>query len=201
MGAAVDCEAIGAGFLSQPVNAITSLAFVVAAVVVWSQTGDRWVSAGLAAVGFGSFLFHGPLAPGGVWIHDVTLAWLILMLGLRTRDIHPIGAAIGLAAIGPTFLIEPAIAEPFTAALLIATVYFALLSDRTRNTLMPLGLLALSAAIGRIGATGSPLCVPGSVLQAHSLWHIGAAVAVAWWVNTRETVVSSRVGATRRFRC
>ena len=38
-----------------------------------------------------------------------------------------------------------------------------------------------SAVVGRLGATGGPLCDPGSWLQPHGLWHISAAAALGWW--------------------
>ena len=53
--------------------------------------------------------------------------------------------------------------------------------NRRFDTLGPIALLAVSALVGRLGATGGPWCDPDSVLQTHGLWHIGAAVAVGWW--------------------
>ncbi|OBF98692.1 hypothetical protein A5790_02485 [Mycobacterium sp. 852002-51152_SCH6134967] len=61
-----DCERIGDAMLGQPVLALTSLAYVAVgiAVLCWAL-GGRAVLAGaagvaLVAVGFGSFVFHGP---------------------------------------------------------------------------------------------------------------------------------------------
>lgn len=190
MGAAADCETIGSGLLAQPVNAVTSLAFVFVAVIVLIRTDDRWVAIGLAGVGIGSFLFHGPLAPGGEWIHDVTLAWLIVLVGLRVRGMEHVGAPLGLAVIGPVFAVAPELADPLTAALLILTL-FALMADQPgRAAAPPLALLGLSALIGRLGATGNPLCDPASLVQTHGLWHIGAAAAVGWWAVARHTARS-----------
>jgi hypothetical protein len=45
----------------------------------------------------------------------------------------------------------------------------------------PLVLLGSVAIIGRLGATGGPLCDPDSILQPHGLWHLGAAAALLWW--------------------
>ncbi|HET9259835.1 MAG TPA: hypothetical protein VFP42_06875 [Acidimicrobiia bacterium] len=50
-----------------------------------------------------------------------------------------------------------------------------------RALIGPLALLAVVALIGRLGATGGPLCDPGSVVQPHGLWHLGAASALLWW--------------------
>ena len=179
MGAAVDCELIGLGLLGQPVNALSSLALVVAGLVVLHR--DRWVAIALAASGVGSFLFHGPLAPGGEWIHDVTLAWLILMVGLKSRRWERRFGAFGLAAIAPIFYVAPAITDPLTVVLVVVTLSLLVFDSRRFDTLGPLALLAVSAIVGRLGSTGGPWCDPESVLQTHALWHVGAAVAVGWW--------------------
>jgi hypothetical protein len=181
MGAGVDCETIGTGFLGQPVNAVTSLILVAAGIYMLVGARDRWIAAGLAAAGLGSFLFHGPLAPGGVWIHDVTLAWLILVVGLRVRGLTRVGGPVGLAVIGPLFLALPEAADVLTGVLVVIVVLELVAFDHSRATLGPLLLLAGAAAFGRLGATGAPLCDPDSPIQAHAVWHVGAAVAVAWW--------------------
>ena len=179
MGAAVDCEAIGLGLLGQPVNALSSLALVVAGLVVLGR--DRWVATALAATGVGSFLFHGPLAPRGEWIHDVTLAWLILVVGLKSRGWERRFGAVGLAGIAPFFYVAPALADPLTAALVVVTLFLLVSDSRRFDTVGPIALLGVSAIVGRLGSSGGPWCDPGSVLQTHGLWHIGAAVAVGWW--------------------
>lgn len=184
MGASVDCEAIGSGLLGQPVNSLSSLALVVAGLVVLSR--DRWVATGLAATGIGSFLFHGPLAPGGEWIHDVTLAWLILVVGLKSRGLERRFGAVGLAAIAPVFYVLPGVADPLTAGLVVVTLLLLVSGSRRFDTLGPMALLAVSAVVGRLGSTGGPWCDPESVLQTHALWHVGAAVAVGWWAIGRD---------------
>jgi hypothetical protein len=179
MGAAVDCEAIGSGLLGQPVNSLSSLALVVAGLFVLSR--DRWVAGALAATGIGSFLFHGPLAPGGEWIHDVTLAWLILVVALRSRgSVNRYGAG-GLAAVAVVFFVVPSVADTVTVALVIVTLLLLVSDGRRVDALGPVALLAVSAIVGRLGATGGTWCDPGSMLQTHALWHAGAAVAVGWW--------------------
>ncbi|HLF43892.1 MAG TPA: hypothetical protein VJA46_10265, partial [Acidimicrobiia bacterium] len=81
MGAAADCESIGVGLLRQPVNSLTTLAFAVAGIVVMTRRPERlWVGIALIATGIGSFLFHGPMPGGSEWAHDVTLAWLLLVV-------------------------------------------------------------------------------------------------------------------------
>jgi len=182
MGAAVDCETIGPGLLGQPVNSVTSLALVVAGAVVLSRSRDLWMSTALVATGIGSFLFHGPLAPGGEWIHDVTLAWLIAVVVVRAAERPESWAPMALMTIGVIFLAAPSLARPITGALTLVAIIAAVRGGPRRVTLPPLGLLGASAIVGRMGATDKPWCDPESVLQTHGLWHVGAATAVAWWL-------------------
>ena len=185
MGATVDCEAIGSGVLSQPVNSLTSLALVIAGAVVFTRIRDVWLSAALAAAGIGSFLFHGPLAPGGEWIHDVTLAWLILVLGLHGRNWERRLALPGLVTLAAVLSVAPSLGDPITLALLAGTLTVLLLDEHRRRAALPLALLIGAAVVGRLGSTRGPLCDADSVLQTHGLWHIGAAVAITWWVTAR----------------
>ena len=88
---ASDCERIGEGFLAQPVNALTSLAFVAAGAWIISR-GSRtsavmgWV---VVASGVGSFLFHGPQPPLARQAHDGTAiavaAGAMLLAGAELR--------------------------------------------------------------------------------------------------------------------
>lgn len=56
-----------------------------------------------------------------------------------------------------------------------------------RPLLGPLLLLGVVAVIGRLGATGGPLCDPDSIVQPHGLWHLGAAITVLWWATLYPT--------------
>ena len=60
------CERVGAAFWAEPVNALTNLAFILAAIVgaAWLRRQERldlagvWLVGLVVAVGIGSFLFH-----------------------------------------------------------------------------------------------------------------------------------------------
>ena len=62
------CERLGPGFWAEPVNALTNLAFIVAAIWAWRRgEGElpvRVLAAILFAIGVGSGLFH-TLGRGG----------------------------------------------------------------------------------------------------------------------------------------
>ncbi len=179
-----DCELIAHAFWGQPVNTVTTLAFLVAGVVVARRFALRWIGFALVATGIGSFLFHGPMPPGSQWAHDVSLAWLILVVAGLGQPWERFTRFPGLAVLGVTLALIPGVAD-LLAVLLVGVAIFVLLwRDRSPQSVAALAVLAVFAVIGRLGATGGPLCEPESLLQPHGLWHIGAAVVVAWWALT-----------------
>lgn len=182
IGAAVDCEAIGVGLFRQPVNSATTLAFVVAGLWIASTRPDRrWVGLALSATGFGSFLFHGPMPAGAEWVHDVTLAWLLVVVAGTDTRWERTTRLPSLVALGVLFALFPAVADPAAAAIVVAAVVIRIRVDRTPHTWGALSLLAITAIIGRLGTAGGPLCDPESLIQPHGLWHLGAAASVVWW--------------------
>ena len=182
MGALADCERIVGELIGQPANTTTTLALVLGGLfVVRNAPGRVWIGVGLVAAGIGSLLFHGPMPAGAEWAHDTTLAWLILLVGTDGTRFERLARLPGLATLGALFAVFPELSDPTAAILAIATVATLLGRDRSLATVGPLALLALSAGVGRLGATGGPWCNPKTLLQPHALWHVAAAVAVAWW--------------------
>jgi hypothetical protein len=89
-------------------------------------------------------------------------------------------------ALGALFAVAPSAADPVAVALTVVALVGVLRRDRSPAALAPLGLLGLVAIYGRLGASAGPLCRPDSMFQPHAVWHIGAAVAVAWWALTAD---------------
>lgn len=111
---ASDCEALRDGWLGQPVNGVSSLAYVIAGAYVLRQ-GEllaRTLAAALAAVGVGSILYHGPMSPGAELVHDgsiVALAGAVLVAwanhGFRRPPVVTLvafGMAIAINALSRT---------------------------------------------------------------------------------------------------
>lgn len=181
MGAAIDCETIGPGLFAQPVNSTTSLVLVAAGLYLGMRAGSRWLGIALAATGIGSFLFHGPLAPGGDWPHDVTLAWLTFMTAAHAVGWGDRFALPALATLGVLLAVVPGTADVVTVGLVVVTAVMTLRRHLGAATLLPLVLLAAAAAVGRLGSSNGPWCDPASLMQTHGVWHVGAAAAVIWW--------------------
>jgi len=184
MGAAADCEAIGEGLLRQPINSITAFAFVAAGLWMVTRTDRRWVGIAVTATGFGSFLFHGPMPPAAEWAHDVTLAWLLLVVAGTDTRWERITHLPSLVALGVIFASVPTIADPVAVSIALVAIVVRINLDQSTHTWGALSLLAIVALVGRFGATGWPLCDPDSLFQTHGFWHLGAAAAVIWWATT-----------------
>lgn len=202
MGPLADCELIRESFLAQPANALSTLALVFSGAVVARRADLRWVGIAIFATGVGSFLFHGSMAPGAEWIHDTTLVWLILVIAGWGRVWERWTHLPGLVVLGVVFAGVPLVADPVGVALTAAVVGVFLFADRTIATWGPLALLGVAAVVGRLGATGGPLCQPTSFWQPHAFWHLAAAAAVAWWALGRpeSEVRESASSPTRRSR-
>ncbi len=148
-----DCEHLRAGWLAQPANAVSTLAFAV--VGAWLLLRSRRVGAGrgaliaggVAMVGTaaGSLAYHGP-QPG--WAHLVHDGSALALAGL-------------LAGRTVRLLVMPGTRRMVLAAWRSATPW-----------------IALAGFAYLAGSSGSPLCRPASTWQPHAAWHILSAVAI-----------------------
>jgi hypothetical protein len=156
---ASDCEQLGTGWLVQPVNAWSSLAFVPAGGWVAARaqglTGwRRWEALGvgvaLVANGVGSFAYHGTQPAWAKVAHDAPIVAVVALLAAnevgRRAERPPVSAAEGRAS-------------------------------RAGRVAVVSGLAAL--ATYALGRTGSPLCRPTSLFQWHAVWHLLGAVSLA----------------------
>jgi hypothetical protein len=206
-----DCEAVRDGLIAQPVNALTSLVFLVAGGwIVWRAArvpAERaeLLTFGLAVASnaFGSFLFHGPRPAGSVWVHD--LSALSLPLFATVHDVGLVrGAAVparvltfalGVAAVGLLLAAVPEALVPMGFLTATTAGIGELLAFRAGYRPRPgratwgqlvawsvaLGALALGGLSFLLGRTTSPLCDPESTFQLHGGWHLLVAVASVAW--------------------
>jgi hypothetical protein len=102
-----DCERIRPGLIGQPMNTISSLAFVAAAVPIARRARRAgslaWtgVAAAAALEGFGSVAYHGPGGRAGKAVHDVGLVALFTTIAaarLREAQRRPRPGALALGA-------------------------------------------------------------------------------------------------------
>jgi len=187
------CERTGAGFWSEPVNALTNAAFLVAGALLWrgaAGAGERRLLAALVGlIGIGSFLFHTFATVWASWLDRGPIAlyiyvflWLFLA---RVAGLPWWGAlgGLGLFAVASRTLTARFPPEAFNGsyAYFPALAALALLAayawGRRRGSAGRLaaaaGLFALSIAFRSVDET---LCASWP-LGTHFLWHaLNAAV-------------------------
>ncbi|MCE2739750.1 MAG: ceramidase [Rhodobacter sp.] len=85
------CERLTPGYWAEPVNAVTNMAFLVAAALMWRRTAGlplaRAMVLVLAAIGVGSYLFH-THANRATGVMDVIpiVAFILLYVFAASRD-------------------------------------------------------------------------------------------------------------------
>jgi hypothetical protein len=164
--ASSDCERIHDGLIAQPVNAASSVAYVIAGALLVARARrvshrglrGRLVALGVAtaANGVGGVAYHGPGGAVSKWVHDgavlATVA-LVVVTGTELRRVR---------------------------------------WDRAQWRWI--GLLSIPGAVAGglyvTSRTGGPLCSRDSVLQGHAGWHVLTALLLLWWGNA---VTSSRL--------
>jgi hypothetical protein len=96
-----DCEAVRDAVLAQPVNSLSSLAYVAAGAWVLRRGGPVAPAVALAAVGAGSVLYHGPMTAGAELAHDGSIVAFVAATCLVAwrRRAWPRPPALALAAL------------------------------------------------------------------------------------------------------
>lgn len=195
-----DCEAIGSGFLKQPVNGVSSLAFTAVGVLIAisaarAEGAERVLrlvfGVLLAFTGIGSFLFHGPQPAGSQFLHDISFlaaVWFVVSfdgsaaLGWSIRR-GWVAWAAGTALFAVVLGLAPGVTNALTAGLVVALIASDLGIHRRggiRGAWYGAALAALLVAVAFMvaGSSASPLCDPDGVLQAHGGWHLFMAIAL-----------------------
>ena len=193
------CERVDASYWSEPLNAITNLAFIIAAILMWRRSqGDglaRLLSGILGAIGVGSFLFH---THAQVWaaIADVApiVLFILVYIFAINRHVWRLGAwgALGLTALFfpyaaatiPIFDQLPiGSTSGYAPVPLLILIYAGLLWRRepvlARGFVVGAAILILSMTARTLD---EPLCAV-LPMGTHLWWHILNAVMLAWMIE------------------
>jgi Ceramidase len=204
------CERTDASLWSEPVNALSNVAFLVAAALalrLWRR-GDRadWPALALiaivAAVAVGSFVFHTVATRAAILADVIPIAVFIygyLLLALcRFLHLRPVVAAAivvafaagaqALSALAPPRLLNGSVGYLPALAALIAVA----LTAREQGTRHNLGLAALVFAISLAFRTVDMTLCPEFPLGTHFVWHILNAVVL--YVLLRTAMIARSVG-------
>jgi hypothetical protein len=193
----VYCERAGAdGLWAEPLNAMTNLAFVVAAVLValrlqrspalgWRNGWDLWaLTLVLAAIGIGSGLWHTLATPWGLladvlpitlFINGYLLAFGWRALGLRWVGLPLLwlgyqAANVGLLSAVSANVLNGSVAYFPVLAFLVGFALWLRARDgaMARTMAAAAGLFALSLTFRTLDAALCPLLPMGT----HFLWHL-----------------------------
>jgi len=199
---AVVCERYGDGFLGQPANAVTSVAFVVAGVGILVVDGRSETHRGIpvrnrqsvvyallvSGIGVGSLIQHGPHPDWQAYAHDLPLAAVLVFVAadavsdLTARELSPAWWLIPAVAMVPVVAFGATASAIVQAVMAAAAIGLNLVRARRRPALRrtlntALAAVAAGAVIGALTDRTS-LCHADSLLQGHAVWHVLAAAAL-----------------------
>lgn len=210
------CERMGPEYWAEPINALTNLAFVLAAFVMWRRSAGvpmaRLLCAILFAIGLGSYLFH-TFAQVWAGVADVLpiAVFVIVYLFAVNRDIigqSPLIAAVTTGAGLVTSSLMVANIEPLMrllgssrsyAPVLLLIVVYAMVMGIRRNRSVAVNF-AIAASLFAVSLTfrtlDETLC--GHVhVGTHFLWHVLNGMLLAWMI---ELYLRARLGKAQAAR-
>jgi hypothetical protein len=209
------CERTDFSYWSEPVNAVTNAAFLIAAVWMWRRVRGQGMPlaealcAILFAIGVGSYLFH-THATGWAALADVAPIALFILTYLYAANRHfwglgPWGAGLLTAGFlpyaaitGPAFGALPffSISAAYWPVTLLIALYALALWRRApataRGLALGAGLLTLSLVFRSVDEA---VCarVP---LGTHFLWHILNGIMLGWMIEVlRRHTLATRAAA------
>ncbi|MEQ8293189.1 MAG: ceramidase domain-containing protein [Roseovarius sp.] len=196
------CERLGPAYWAEPVNAVTNLAFLVAAAVMaWRLRGAQLPLANamvvlLALIGIGSYLFH-THAERWAALADTTpiLAFILVYLYASSRDYHGLSKLWSLVSVGlffpfaailvPLFAQVPVLSASagYLPVVVLIAGYAVVLARRAPETARGLalgaGLLFLSITLRSLDM---PLCESWPV-GTHFTWHLLNGLLLGWMIE------------------
>ena len=206
------CERTDFTYWSEPINAVTNVAFLIAALWMWRRVSGRGMPlaealcAILFAIGVGSYLFH-THATAWAALADVAPIALFILTYIYAANRHFWGMGKGKAALATAaFLPYAALTVPAFAALpffavsaaywpvpLLIALYAAALWGRHpatgRGLALGAGILVVSLVLRSIDEA---VC-PALPLGTHFLWHVLNGLMLGWMI---EVYRRHRVAAT-----
>ncbi|WP_299656344.1 ceramidase domain-containing protein [uncultured Tateyamaria sp.] len=202
------CERMGPGYWAEPVNAVTNVAFVIAAVWMWRRSVGvpmaRALSLVLGVIGLGSYLFH---THAQVWsaIADVApiAGFILLYIFAINRDVWGMRTVWALGATAlffpyavltvPLFQGLPVlgVSAGYVPVPVLILIYAGLLWRRApalaRGFVIGAVILLVSLTARSVDET---LCAQ-LPLGTHFLWHILNGLMLGWMIEVYRRYVSS----------
>jgi len=196
------CERVDFSFWSEPVNAATNVAFLIAALMAWRVVRDRddWgvraLIVILAAIGIGSFLFH-TFATRWSSVADVFPIMAFILLNIWLATVRMLGTPVwgGFLALALFFPFYAAVtfivvtltgglngSEGYVPSVLIMAGYGLWLKpdkpEAGRGLLTAAGLLAVSL----VARTADQSMCSAMPIGSHWVWHVVNAIVMYWLI-------------------
>jgi len=196
------CERLDPGFWAEPLNAVTNLSFILAALFCWAMLGGkrdlgaRVLTLILLAIGVGSFLFH-TYATAWANIADVApiSAFILVYVYLATTRFLDLPRWAGLAAVAAYFPYSWAVtwavresvgslngSVAYAPVPLLILAYAAAVAFRDRDTARGLAIGAGLLVVSLVFRTIDNAVCPGLPIGTHFLWHTLNGVLLGWMI-------------------
>ena len=211
------CERVGMGLLAEPLNALSNVSFLLAALAAWvlsQRTGN--LSAGVraliaigASVGIGSILWHTYPTMFTLVLDSVPIlifiCWFIWLYARNVIGMHPLFAVASAAA----FLLATFLALPFSGVLhgafvytpgLIVTLVLGVLHARDRRRAARFTLLAAAGVylVALFFRTIDNEVCPVLPIGTHFLWHL--LIGLVTYLSMLPLILSTTTGVRARVR-
>jgi len=196
------CERTDASYWSEPVNAVSNAAFLIAAFVMWRRCrGAHLPLAGvmialLVAIGIGSYLFH---TYAVIWaaVLDVAPIGLFILAYVFAANLH-FWNLCWIYAIGATALFFPynhmatlvfnkqpffAISSQYWPVPLLIALYAFALRRRVNRTSQGLAVGAGILVVSLIARSLDEILCDAFPLGTHFLWHLLNATMLGWMIE------------------
>ena len=194
------CERLDIGIWAEPINAVTNVAFILAAIIMWLRCKKliegRILSFLLFSIGCGSFLFH-TYAQTWAALLDVTaiLIFILTYIFVANRRFlvwSKLVSLIGVILFFPYQLLLVSILSniqffglsvQYIPVVILIFIYSGLLRKSEPNLSRGLFIGAAILCLSIISRTvDEPLCSILSV-GTHFIWHILNAIMLAWMIE------------------
>ncbi|MEL7114509.1 MAG: ceramidase domain-containing protein [Pseudomonadota bacterium] len=194
------CERLNFEYWAEPINAVTNIAFIIAALIMWRRTAGlplgRILSALVGAIGVGSFLFHTHATIWAVTADVVPIA-LFTLVFLFSLLFHICNFSLAWSLVGTVAFIPYSItfvslfnllpffeisAGYWPIPLLIFVVAF-FLRNRENPTAIGLALGATLLCISIAIRSLDELICASVPIGSHFIWHVLNGVMLGWMIE------------------
>ena len=194
------CERLDIGIWAEPINAVTNVAFILAAIIMWLRCKNlvegRILSFILFSIGCGSFLFH-TFAQTWAAILDVTAILIFILTYIFFANCRFLAwskmvSLIGVILFFPYQLLFASILSniqffgssvQYIPVAILIFIYSGLLRKSEPNLSRGLFIGAAILCLSIISRTvDEPLCSILSV-GTHFVWHILNAIMLSWMIE------------------